>query len=106
MKVVLTDFIFTIGYMAEKIQAYFGDGSKWDVNIEYFMEDKPLGNAGALFFLDLKDDFLLLNVDAVFDVDFNRMVDYYKEKGGLVTLFTKAAEDLNIDLRKRRLRNG
>ena len=83
-----TDVILTIGYMAEKIQEYFGNGEKWGVKIEYFVEDKPLGNAGALFFLDLKEDFLLLNADAVFDVDFNRMVDFHKKHGGLVTLFT------------------
>ncbi len=47
-----------------------------------------MGNAGALFKLDLKEDFLLLNADAVFDVDFNRMVDFHKSRGGLVTLFT------------------
>ena len=83
-----TDIILTIGYMAEKIQEYFGNGEKWGVNIEYFVEEKPLGNAGALFFLDLKEDFLLLNADAVFDVDFNRMVAFHKAHGGLVTLFT------------------
>ena len=83
-----TDIILTIGYMAEKIQEYFGDGSKFGVNISYFVEEKPLGNAGALFFLDLKEDFLLLNADAVFDVDFNRMVEFHKQHGGLVTLFT------------------
>ena len=82
------DIILTIGYMAEKIQDYFGDGSKLGVSISYFLEDKPLGNAGALFFLDLKEDFLLLNADAVFDVDFNRMVEFHKQHGGLVTLFT------------------
>lgn len=83
-----TDIILTIGYMAEKIKYYFGDGSKLGVNISYFAEEKPLGNAGALFFLDLKEDFLLLNADAVFDVDFNRMVEFHKKHGGLVTLFT------------------
>ena len=83
-----TDIILTIGYMAEKIQEYFGNGEKWGVNIGYFVEDKPLGNAGALFFLDLKEDFLLLNADAVFDVDFNRMVSFHREKKALVTLFT------------------
>ena len=83
-----TDLIITVGYMAEKIQNYFGTGKKWGVKIEYYVEDKPLGNAGALFFLDLQEDFLLLNADAVFDVDFNRMIEYHKEKGGLVTLFT------------------
>lgn len=83
-----TDIILTIGYMAEKIQEYFGNGEKWGVNISYFVEEKPLGNAGAFFFLDLKEDFLLLNADAVFDVDFNRMVAFHKQHGGLVTLFT------------------
>lgn len=83
-----TDIILTIGYMAEKIQEYFGNGEKWGVYISYFVEDKPLGNAGALFFLNLTEDFLLLNADAVFEVDFNRMVKYHKEKGGLATLFT------------------
>lgn len=83
-----TDIILTIGYMAEKIQEYFGNGEKWGVKIEYFVEEKPLGNAGALFFLDLQEDFLLLNADAVFDVDFNRMVAFHKQHGGLVTLFT------------------
>ena len=82
------EILLTIGYMAEKIKEYFGDGEKFGVKISYFVEDKPLGNAGALFFLDLKEDFLLLNADAVFDVDFNRMVEYHKQKGGLVTLFT------------------
>lgn len=83
-----TDIILTIGYMAEKIQGYFGNGEKWRVKIEYFVENKPLGNAGALFFLDLKEDFLLLNADAVFDVDFNRMVEFHKRCSGLVTIFT------------------
>lgn len=83
-----TDIILTIGYMAERIQEYFGNGSKLGVNISYFVEDKPLGNAGALLFLNLKEDFLLLNADAVFDVDFNRMVEFHKKHGGLVTLFT------------------
>lgn len=82
------EFILTVGYKAEKIQSYFGDGQKWNVKIRYFVEKSPLGNAGALFMLDLKEDFLLLNADAVFDVDFNRMVEYHREHGGLVTLLT------------------
>lgn len=50
----------------------------------------PLGNAGALYKLrdKLTDDFLLLNADAIFDIDFNRFVNFHKESGGLVTLFT------------------
>lgn len=83
-----TDMVFTVSYMYEKIEEHFGDGSRFGVKIEYFVEEAPLGNAGALFKLDLNEDFLLLNADAIFDVDFNRMVRFHKEHGGLVTLFT------------------
>lgn len=85
------DLILTVGYLADKIMAYFGDGSQLGVKIEYFVEETPLGNAGALFRLKEKigdEPFLLLNADAAFDVDFNRMVDFHKSHGGLVTLFT------------------
>ena len=82
------DFIFTVGYLADHIIEYFGNGSKWNVHIEYYREEVPLGNAGALFKLNLKEDFLLIIGDAIFDIDFNRMVAYHKKKGGLVTLFT------------------
>lgn len=85
-----TDIIITVSYLADKIISYLGDGSELGVNIQYYIEDVPLGNAGALFKLknQLTEPFLLLNADAVFDVDFNRMVAFHKEKGGLVTLFT------------------
>lgn len=85
------DLILTVGYLAEKIMAYFGDGSQLGVKIEYFVEETPLGNAGALFQLKDKignEPFFLLNADAAFDVDFNRMLDFHKKHGGLVTLFT------------------
>lgn len=83
-----TDIVLTVSYLSDKIIDYFGDGSKLGTHIEYFVENEPLGNAGALFKLGLKDDFLLLNADSVFDIDFNRFVAFHREKGGLVTLFT------------------
>lgn len=93
-----TDVILTVSHMQEKIKDYFGDGSEcspvtgkpFGLKIEYFIEDTPLGNAGALFRLRdrLTEDFLLLNADAVFDVDFNRFVAFHRERGGLATLFT------------------
>jgi len=87
----LKDLILTVGYLADKIMAYFGDGSQLGVTIEYFVEETPLGNAGALFRLINKignEPFFLLNADAAFDVDFNRMLAFHKKHGGLVTLFT------------------
>lgn len=93
-----TDIIITISHLGKVITDYFGDGSgvspatgkPFGVNIEYFNEEVPLGNAGALFKLKdkLTDDFLLLNADAIFDIDFRRFVNYHKSHGGDVTLFT------------------
>ncbi len=85
------DIILTVGYLAEKIMSYFGDGSRLSVKIDYFVEETPLGNAGALFQLRDKigrDPFLLLNADAAFDVDFKRMLEFHEKHRGLVTLFT------------------
>lgn len=84
------DIIITVSHLAEYIVDYFGDGSKYGVEIEYYNEELPLGNAGALFKLreKLASDFLLLNADALFYVDFNRFVEYHRNKGALVTLFT------------------
>ncbi len=89
---------FTVSHLGHIIMDYFGDGSgispvtgqPFGVHIEYYFEEEPLGNAGALFKIKekLTEDFLLLNADAIFDVDFNRFVAFHKEHGGLVTLFT------------------
>ncbi len=93
-----TEIILTVAYLADIIMDYFGDGSgcspvtgkPFGVNIEYYVEKEALGNAGALFRIreKLDGDFLLLNADAMFDVDFNRFVKYHKKCGGLATLFT------------------
>lgn len=86
------DIILTVSYKSDQIINYFGDGKKLGVNITYFKEKTPLGNAGALVKMratgTLDGDFLLLNADSIFDIDFNRFVDYHKEKNSLVTLFT------------------
>ena len=93
-----TDLIITVSHLGDNIIDYFGDGSgvspvtgeKFGVKIEYFVEKEPLGNAGALFRLrdKLTTDFLLLNADIAFDVDFNRFVNFHQEKKAVVTLFT------------------
>lgn len=93
-----TDIIITVSHLGNIIMDYFGDGSKnspatgkpFGVHIKYYFEKEPLGNAGALFKIKdkLDSDFLLLNADAMFDVDFNRFVNFHKEHNCLVTLFT------------------
>lgn len=85
-----TDVLITVGHLGNVIMDYFGDGLKFGVHITYYFEKEPLGNAGALFQVkdQLTDDFLLLNADAMFDIDFNRFVQYHKTHDAVATLFT------------------
>lgn len=86
----ITDLIFVIGHLGEKIQEYFGDGSRFGVHIRYFVEEKPLGTAGSFYYLkDMLEDgsFVMMSGDLLFDIDFERMVRYHREKGACATLF-------------------
>ena len=93
-----TDIILTVGYLADVIISYFGDGGgisratgkPFNCHILYYREKTLLGNAGALFQISdkLTDDFLLLNADSIFDIDFNRIVNFHKSHHALATLFT------------------
>lgn len=83
----LTDITMVIGYLGHVIQDYFGDGSKYSVNINYFVEDRPLGTAGALFKMpELTEDFLLLCGDVILDVDFNRFIEFHKRNRAWASL--------------------
>lgn len=86
------EIILTVSYMADKIKNFFGDGKGFNCRISYYIEEEPLGNAGALFKLlqnkMIEGDFLLLNADSMFDVDFNRFVKFHKEHNALASLFS------------------
>ena len=74
----LTDITLVIGYLGHIIKDYFGDGNKFGVNISYFVEDSPLGTAGALFKMNLEEDFLLLCGDVILDVDYHRFIEFHR----------------------------
>lgn len=86
----LTDITLIVGHLGHVITEYFGDGSKFGVTIDYIVEDTPLGTAGALVYLKdrIAEDFLLLNGDIIFDVDFKRFLAYHKAHGGVATILT------------------
>ncbi|MCB6202632.1 HAD-IIIA family hydrolase [Extibacter muris] len=84
-----TDIIIVIGYKGEQIQAYFRDGADFGVNIEYIVEQSPLGTAGALYILKnrIEEEFLLINGDIIFDIDIGRFVEHHRKKEGKATIF-------------------
>lgn len=84
------DIILVIGHLGHVIKKYFGDGSKIGIKIEYITENQPLGTAGALYYLKdlIKEDFLLLNGDIIFDVDIKRFCDYHVKHNAIATILT------------------
>jgi len=84
------DIIIVTGHLGSAIHDYFGNGSSFGLRIDYYDESEPLGTAGALTALKdkLSDDFILLNGDLIFDIDFNRFAAFHKSKNALATLFT------------------
>ena len=83
----LTDITLVIGHLGHVIQDFFKDGRNFGVNISYFVEDHPLGTAGALFKMpELTEDFLLLCGDVMIDVDFNRFIHFHQRNHARASL--------------------
>lgn len=79
-----------IGHLGHKIEEYFGDGRAFGVAIDYIVENKPLGTAGALGYVGerlISENFLLIFGDIFFDIDIPRMVDFHRNHHAQVTLF-------------------
>lgn len=91
----ITDLTFAVGHLAGLIQAYFGDGTRFGVRIQYSLEDQPLGTAGPLSLMrPPSDDFLVMNGDLLTDLDYGAFVDAHRDSGAIATLavFRKAVD--------------
>ncbi|MFX0022566.1 MAG: sugar phosphate nucleotidyltransferase [Candidatus Hermodarchaeota archaeon] len=90
--------ILAVGYLAELIQAYFGNGEKFGLDIRYSREKENLGTIGPLSLIDeLEEDFLVMNGDILTDLNFREFFGFHKKSGNLITIasFTK---EIQIDL--------
>ncbi len=92
------DIIFTVGHLKELIMAYFGDGSRWDVNISYSVENFPLGTAGPLKLVDKTDEnFLVMNGDVLTDIDYSKFMKFHIESKAVCSIATYQ-KPVKIDL--------
>lgn len=82
------DIVICISYLGKTIENYFGDGSKFGVNVEYARAEKPLGTAGQLKSAEklLNDTFLCIYGDSIYEFDLRKLVKMHKEKKALVTM--------------------
>jgi NDP-mannose synthase len=77
------------GYLAELIEAFFGDGTRHGIPIDYVREDEPLGTAGALALVEgLEDDFLVMNGDVLTDVDLATVLAHHRSTDAIATIAT------------------
>ncbi len=82
-----------VGYLAELLQAFFGDGERLRLKIKYSLEDKPLGTVGPLKIInDLPETFLVMNGDVLTNLDYRAIVNFHKRQESIVTIATYKRE--------------
>jgi len=74
------NFIMCVGYKADVIRNYFQDGNEFGVNIEYVVEDKRMGTAGALTLLKkkLNKTFFVMNGDLLTKANYEQLLEFHK----------------------------
>jgi len=86
----IDNIVLTIGYHYELFQAFFRDGKKWGVNLEYSLENKPLGTIGPLKLIkNLDENFLVINGDTLTDLDYKSLYDLHIRKKNFMTITAK-----------------
>ncbi len=84
------NIVLIVGHLGDVIRDHFGDGSAFGVEISYFVEETPLGTAGALAKIKdrLEDSFFLVFGDLFININYDRFLSFHQEKGALISLFS------------------
>lgn len=91
----IREIAMTLGYRPDDVIDYFGDGSRFGVKIDYFIERTPLGTAGGVKNAvgGTKEDVLVMSGDAFTNLDLTRLINAHKSSGASVTMALKRVED-------------
>ncbi|MBV8079871.1 MAG: NTP transferase domain-containing protein [Actinobacteria bacterium] len=89
------EIVVTVAFLPQAIRGYFGDGSNLGLELEYSVEEVPLGTAGSVRLASerLEDTTLVISGDALCDIDLTRLVEFHKQKGAAVTIGLKSVEN-------------
>lgn len=87
----VTDVVFLCGYLSEKIQAHFGDGTDHDVRAHYSIEETPLGRGGAVrqglgMVPEDEDLILVVNGDIITDQPVDELISLHRSKNAVATI--------------------
>ena len=82
------EMVFTVSHHSEPlVSAYFGNGSRYGVDIQYSKEERPLGTAGPLSIIpSLPETFLVMNGDILTTLDYQKLIKYHRQHRGMVTI--------------------
>jgi mannose-1-phosphate guanylyltransferase/phosphomannomutase len=91
----IEDVIVTVAFLPQAIRSYFGDGESLGVNIEYSVEESPLGTAGSVRLASgrLDETFFVISGDALTDVNLQKIVAFHRKQGAAVTIGLKSVEN-------------
>lgn len=93
-----TDITLAVGYLAELLMAYFGNGERFGVTIRYSHEEQPLGTAGPIALVDgLDEPFLVMNGDVLTTLNFRELMAFHRSSGAITTIATYP-RSVKIDL--------
>jgi dTDP-glucose pyrophosphorylase/predicted transcriptional regulator len=87
-------FVLAIHYLGHMIEEYFGDGSRWQIKIEYLREDTPLGTAGAIGLLASRPTapFVVSNGDVLTDIRYGELLEFHCRHGAAATMAVRLHE--------------
>jgi dTDP-glucose pyrophosphorylase/CBS domain-containing protein len=86
--------VLAVGYLGHMIEDYFGDGSQWNVEIEYLRENSPLGTAGAIGLLSPRPDvpIIVTNGDVLTDIRYGELLDFHSSHNASATMAVRLHE--------------
>jgi mannose-1-phosphate guanylyltransferase/phosphomannomutase len=88
----ITQVILTLQYLGAEIRNRLGDGSDLDMEIEYVVEDRPLGTAGSVRNAAhlLHDTFLVISGDALTDIDLTWVLAEHRRRESHASIVLKS----------------
>jgi NDP-mannose synthase len=92
------EITLAVGYLKELLQAYFNEGQKWNIKINYSFEEKPLGTAAPIRLINcLDENFLVMNGDVLTTLDFKEFYDFHINSNSICTI-AMYSKPVKIDL--------
>src|SRR3954453_873449 len=89
------EIVVTVAFLPQSIRSYFGDGSSLGVEIEYSVEETPLGTGGSVRLARDRPEAttLIISGDALCDIDLTQLVEFHRERNAAVTIGLKSVEN-------------